>query len=253
MAYRHSNDETGGAGQFLRNVGMLLTGGLLAAVAVGSFWAVKSSDRFLSAVNKFLDTTPPPPEVDVRSVVIQKVQDASELTTAVYTMQAVVPTSQDTQFGGMVVGTTKLLYIAHGEVQAGVDLSQVRQKNIQVQGDTIQVVLPPPRILNSKIDVNRSQVYDYNRGNFGLGPDVAPSLQTLAQQKALKTVVESACNDGILNKANDRARLVVTQLLSTAGYPRVVVETQTPAAGDCAAAENPTNPSANPAPAAPQP
>jgi hypothetical protein len=57
---------------------------------------------------------------------------------------------------------------------------------VQVTNNTIQLRLPPPRILDSKIDVNRSSVYDYNRGFLGLGPDVGPQLQTLAQRETLK-------------------------------------------------------------------
>ena len=70
---------------------------------------------------------------------------------------------------------------------------------------------------------------------MGLGPDVAPVLQTLAQQEALKKIVEAACTDGVLEKANDRAKLVVTQLLTTAGYQHVTVATQPPLPGNCPA------------------
>jgi hypothetical protein len=104
---------------------------------------------------------------------------------------------------------------------------------VQVEGDRMQIQLPPPQLLDRKIDVSRSNVYDYNRGTFGLGPDVAPELQALAQQQALTKIVEAACTDGVLEKANDRAKLVVTQLITTAGYQNVTVVTQPPQAGNC--------------------
>ncbi|WP_421657587.1 DUF4230 domain-containing protein [Leptothermofonsia sp. ETS-13] len=72
-------------------------------------------------------------------------------------------------------------------------------------------------------------------GILGLGPDVAPELQKLAQQEALKKIVEAACTDGLLTKASDRAQLVVTQLLNTAGYKTVSVEVQPPSADACRA------------------
>jgi predicted transcriptional regulator len=109
----------------------------------------------------------------------------------------------------------------------------LKADDVAVVNDTIQLQLPPPRILDSKIDVNRSSVYDYDRGFLGLGPDVAPQLQTLAQQETLKKIVTAACSEGVLEQANDRAELVVAQLLSTAGHKQVEVKTQSPPPGTC--------------------
>jgi len=210
-------------GNVLRNLGMMLAGGAVAAAAVASFWAVRMGDRLLSSAGNFFSNPQPSPQVDVRSVVIEQVREASDLTTAVFSMQAVVPTSQDVKLGEFTVGTTKLLYIAYGKVQAGVDLSQIAAADVQTTGNRIQIQLPPPRILDSKIDVNRSSVYDYNRGFLNLGPDTAPELQTAAQRKALTTIVQAACDDGVLQRAGDQAKQVVTRLLNTAGYSQVKV------------------------------
>lgn len=221
-------------GYLLKSLGLMLVGGVVTAGLLVSFEAWQVGDRFLNALSNLLNAPPPQPKVNVQSVVIQQMRDASELTTAAFTMQAVVPTSQDNTFGGFVFGTTRLLYIAYGEVKAGVDLSQVTPENVRVSGEAIQIQLPPPQILDSKIDVNRSSVYDYSRGMLGLGPDVAPDLQKLAQQEALAKVVDAACQDGILTRASDRAQLVVTQLLNTAGYRQVAVQVQPPAGDACA-------------------
>lgn len=235
MRYEDEDREPIGGGYLLRSMGLMLVGGLVAAGVLVSLGVWRMSDRFLSAFGNFFNAPSSAPKVNVQSVVIQQVREASELTTAAFTMQAVVPTSQDNNIGGFVIGTTKLLYIAHGEVKAGVDLSRLTDKNVQMAGDRIQIQLPPARILDSKIDVNRSSVYDYNRGVLGLGPDVAPDLQNLAQQEALQKIVDAACEDGLLNKASDRAKLVVTQLLSTAGYKEVAVEAPAPSPGECSA------------------
>lgn len=230
--------ERYGTGDIVRSVGWMLTGGAaVAAVLVGTgVWHM--GDRVFSTMQALFHPVQPTPQVNVQSVVVQQVQGVSELTTAVFTMQAVVPTSQNATFNGLVIGTTKLLYIAYGEVRAGVDLHSLTSANVQVAGDTIQIQLPPPQLLDRKIDVRRSNVYDYNRGTFGLGPDVAPQLQALAQQEALQKIVEAACTDGVLEKANDRAKLVVTQLLTTAGYQNVTVATQPPQTNTCAVSQS---------------
>ncbi len=222
-----------------------VTGGalLLALLAGFAFW--RSGSRFVDGLK--LMVSPPPPEdtVDIRSVVVQQVRDASELTTAVFTMETVVPTESDRTFAGYTIGKTNLLYVAHGEVRAGIDLSELTPADVtartDVNDDTVlQIQLPAPRLLDSKIDVSQSQVYDYDRGFLNLGPDRAPELQSLAQQTALTQIEQAACEEGILTMASDRAELVVKQLLGSAGYAQVTVQT-TPAATCRVASAAPEN------------
>jgi hypothetical protein len=214
----------------IRSLGLIVTGGsiMVGALLLLGLW--QSGDRFLAKLAGFLTPPKAEPQVDVRSVVVKQVQDASELTTAIFTMEAVVPTQQDNNVAGLVIGSTKLLYIAYGQVRAGVDLSQLKPTDVVTTPTGISVRLPAARLLDSKIDVSRSNVYDYNRGFLGLGPDTAPTLQTLAQQKALEKIVDAACREGILQKATDRARLVVSQLVTLPGQ-QVVVEAAP--IGDC--------------------
>jgi Protein of unknown function (DUF4230) len=214
----------------IRSLGLIVTGGsiMVGALLLLGLW--QSGDRFLAKLAGFLTPPKNEPQVDVRSVVVKQVQDASELTTAIFTMEAVVPTQQDNNVAGLVIGSTKLLYIAYGQVRAGVDLGQLKPTDVVPTPTGFSVRLPAARLLDSKIDVSRSNVYDYNRGFLGLGPDTAPTLQTLAQQKALEKIVDAACREGILQKASDRARLVVSQLVNLPGQ-QITVEPQPP--GDC--------------------
>ena len=216
---------------------LMTTGGVLlvAILALVGIW--RAGDRFFAAADLLFG--PPPteePQVDIRALVVRKIRGASELTTAVFTMEAVVPSSRDRVLGRFVIGKTTLLYIAYGEVRAGIDLEKISDKDITYKNDTLYVRLPPPRILDSKIDVHRSSAYDYDRGFLGLGPDVAPELQDLSQEKALEKIVAAACSEDILQTANNRAKLVVEQLVNHAGYETVAVETQPPAADACTTA-----------------
>jgi len=58
-------------------------------------------------------------------------------------------------------------------------------------------------------------------------------LQTLAQQETLLKIITAACSQGLLKQANDRAELVVSQLLNVAGYKEVLVETTSPPPESC--------------------
>lgn len=217
----------------LRNMMLMSIGGmaLTALLLTVAMW--RSGNRLFENINGVFNAPQPKPEVDVRTLIVSKVRGVSELTTSVFSMEAVVPARQDRNLAGYTVGTTTLLYIAYGEVRAGVDLGDLKPDHVQVVGENIQLQLPPPRMLDSKIDVRRSQIYDYNRGFLGLGPDVGPQLHILAQQETLKKITAAACRNSLLEEANDRAQLVVTKLLNTSGYKQVLVETQPPAPGSC--------------------
>ena len=217
----------------LRNLMLMTTGGVVLIALLFGVGVLRSGTRFFEGLNAMFNAPQPKPQVDVRSLIVSQVRGASELTTAVFTMEAVVPTRQDRNLGGYTLGTTTLLYIAYGEVRAGIDLQDLKPDDVQIVNNTIQLKLPPPRILDSKIDVNRSTVYDYDRGFLSLGPDVAPQLQMLAQQETLKKIVTAACSNGVLAQANDRSQLVVEKLLNTAGYKQVEVKTQSPLPGSC--------------------
>lgn len=226
------------ASSFFRNLLFMATGSLLlTGVLMGWGWW-RGGSRFVDQLRSLFALTEPQPEVDVESLVVQQVRGASELTTAIFAMQAVVPTKRDRTLGGYVVGSTTLLYLAYGEVRAGVDLSPLTRADVQIVNKTLRLRLPPPRILDSKIDVNRSRVYDYDRGFLGLGPDVAPDLQEAAQRQTLEEIVAAACHQRVLQEANQRAQLAVSQLLATAGYQQVVVETQPPDAASCPTSAN---------------
>ena len=211
---------------FLKNLLLVTGGGITLTVLLSAIGIWQTGNRFFAGISSLFNAPPSTPQVSVPTLVINQVRGASELTTAVFTMEAVVPTSQERKLGEVAIATTKLLYIAQGEVKAGIDLSDLSIKDVEVEDNTIQIQLPPPQILDSKIDVERSRVYDYDRGFLNLGPDVAPQLQTLAQRQTLQKIINTACTKGILEEANERAELAVTKLLTTAGYQKVEVETQ---------------------------
>ena len=187
-----------------------------------SIW--RTGDRTLNFIGNLfrLETTE---EVADFTPVVQRIKNIQELTTTVHTIETIVPASAERKLGDIPVATTRLLYVARGEIRAGVDLSELTVEDVVVSDRTIEINLPQAKILDSKIDVNHSRVYDYDRGFLNLGPDVAPQLQTLAQRETLVKIVNTACNEGILNSANLKAKEAITQLLMNTGYQQVKVNT----------------------------
>ena len=194
----------------------------------------RTSDRFLTTIENILQPQPTKLQIEESALLLKQIQNLQELTTTTYQMETIVPTSADRTWGeDWTIATTKLLYIAKGEVKAGIDLSQLTKDDVEVSNNRITIALPAAEILDSKIDVTDSRVYHYDRGFLNLGPDVAPQLQSLAQQKTLKKIVMSACNEGILATANEGAQTAIAQFLTITNDKEVEITINDDVEGSC--------------------
>ena len=199
---------------------------LIVFLVIFSIW--RTSDRALNFVSNLFNPQPVEIKINNSTLVVERLQDLQELTTTVQTMEKIVPTSADRKLGNLPIATTRLLYIAKGEIRAGIDLGELNDRDIKIDRQSIEINLPTAKILDTKIDVDNSRVYDYDRGFLNLGPDVAPQLQTLAQRNTLQEIVSAACEGNILDDANLKAKDSVSQLLTNLGYSQVKVNTSQP-------------------------
>ena len=151
--------------------------------------------------------------------VVSHLQSLSELHTATLKLQAIV-TLKEKKRRGIIRGSARLLYVAFGEIRAGIDLGEVSEK-VDVDG-TVHVRLPRVRILDASIDVERSYAYDITRSIL-FSPETA-HLQTDAQQTALKQLTESALESGLLEVATENAVKMVKQLLTGLSDREFIVE-----------------------------
>ena len=219
--------KTSKSSTFWRQLFFWTAGGINLMILLILFSIWRTGDRTLNFMSSLFKLQPVEPKIENSAIIVQQIQDIQELATTKQTLETIVPVSADRKLGDIPVATTRLLYVARGEIKAGVDLNELTDSDIKVNNNSIEISLPPAKILDSKIDVNRSRVYDYDRGFLNLGPDVAPQLQTLAQRKTLVKIVNTACNEGILEEANDRAKQTVSQLLVNTGY-QIEVKTRSP-------------------------
>ena len=196
---------------------------LLVLLLLFSIW--RMGDRAMNFASNFWRISTSELQVENSKPVIERIRNIQELSTTVQTIDTIVPASAERKLGDLSLATTKLLYVARGEIRAGVDLGELTDSDLEISQNRIAIDLPPAKILDSKIDVNNSRVYDYDRGFLNLGPDVAPQLQTQAQRQTLIEMVDTACSGGILSQANIKAEEAITQILSAAGYKRVEVNT----------------------------
>ncbi len=150
--------------------------------------------------------------------VVESMQTLSRLETASFVIEKVI-TAESGQGPLAFLFGDRLLLIAYGEVIAGVDLAKVGSNDVWRDEDgTIYVHLPEAEILVTRLDNDRSQVYDRDTGLVGLNVQ----LETEARREAERQILEAALAEGILTYADTNAREFVRSLLHSMGVERVV-------------------------------
>lgn len=166
-------------------------------------------------------TLAPTPTVFSSSTVIQQVQRLSRLETSSYAIQTVV--TAERQGGFLGIGQQKVLIIVQGTVIAGVDLSKLRPEDVTVSpdGKRVKVKMPQAEILSRYLDESATQLYDHQTGIF-TKPD--SNLVIEAQQLGMQSVMEAACDGGIMKRATEDSQKAVRELLRAVGFEVVEFE-----------------------------
>jgi hypothetical protein len=152
--------------------------------------------------------------------VVEKIRQLSRLETVSYSIDKIVEGNHEYPYLPNFLAGDKLLLVAHGEVIAGVDLSQLKASDVSVEGDAVQVRLPDPEILATRIDNGQTRVYSRVTG---LLVPADPTLESQVRLAAEQQFSQAALADGVLDKARKNARSSVSALLNGLGFHRVEV------------------------------
>lgn len=208
-----------------------MRGALIIAVALvvlGAFFYF-GINRAASIANPFDDVglsnplAPAPTTISVdRPAIIQEIRALNRLETTSASIEKVITAEQGgSAFYNFFAGD-KLLLVAHGDVIAGIDLSKMRPEDMQVSedGKSATVNLPPPEILVSRLDNEKTHVYDRDTGIFTQGN---PGLESEARRVAEQQILQAACEDGILKRAADEGKRSIENLVKAFGIDSVTV------------------------------
>ena len=147
------------------------------------------------------------------ATVVQQVQTLSDLVTVKYVMEKVV-VLEDAKW----YGESRVLLLAHGIVKAGIDLNRITPDDVTISGKSISIKLPPPQITDAYLDDTQSQVIDHDTGLLRV---FDKDLEQTARENAVDDIRRAARNAGILNDADQRARLELELFLREAGFEQV--------------------------------
>ena len=152
--------------------------------------------------------------------IIHEVRSLARLETIKYSLEKIITAETRQGIFAWLVGDS-LLFVAHGEVIAGVDLIKLVPENLRLEGDVLYVTLPEAEIFVVALDNQKSYVYDRDTGIFTHGE---VDLETAARRAAELEIEQSALEDGILDLAAQNAESFLGRLFVDLGYSKVVFE-----------------------------
>lgn len=152
-------------------------------------------------------------------VVVEGMEDLNQLSTARWTESVVVTRQTPGNALRRALTGDRVLLVATGEVEAGVDLASLDRGDVTVDGERVVVDLPKPEITSSSLDEERTRVYDRDRGL--LNPGSSDELVSEARVEAENRMVSAARHNGILDRAEANARQSLRVFLISLGFEEV--------------------------------
>ncbi len=162
----------------------------------------------------------PQPYEDIGPVVITSIRDMAQLTTVETVQYTIVEKGTDAGWLAWARGDSLRLF-AVARIGAGVDLSLMTVRDFDVGNDgVVEVTVPAPAITYVAPDNEATQVLEREVGLLTKGD---PRLETETRQIADDVLRQAALDGGILERAEQSARTVLTNFLLGLGYRDVVV------------------------------
>ena len=207
---------------------------LLIIVALGAYFVVQSVQdsatqaqqalQPLSDANHSMQTqvaelmNPTPTIIPDPVTIIHDINSLARLETIQYTIEKVITAETGQGTLGFLFGD-RLLFVAHGVVIGGIDMEKLSPENLQLEGETLYVTLPPAEIFIATLDNEKSYVFDRETGALTHGDE---NLETMARQVAEEEIYKAAVEDGILDLAQQNAENYLEKFFDALGYDNVI-------------------------------
>ena len=196
----------------------IVAGALLSLLAIGAaIWAFTGFG--ISELSRMLQGGQVHISVD-QPTVIRQIRALERIETVSYTADKIISGEREDPILPKFLVGDRLLLVVHGEVIAGLDLSNLQQGDVEVNGRSVTIHLPPAEIFTTRLDNARTRVYSRDTGLFS-SPD--PNLESEVRQEAERQIQAAALQGGILEIAEKNARQTVTSMLTGLGFTKVEI------------------------------
>ena len=161
-----------------------------------------------------------PVQTTTSPVVVEGIQRLDQLATVRFNESVVITKKSGGEGIRQLLTGEKLILVAEGDVEAGIDLSTLDRNDVRVSDKSVSIDLPEPQILSASLNEKETRVYDRD---MGLMPRITPSddLAEEARDEAQDRLREAALEDGILDYAERNAEDSIRAFVTTLGFEEV--------------------------------
>ncbi|HHH12049.1 MAG TPA: DUF4230 domain-containing protein [Sorangium sp.] len=194
------------------SLGMTIAALVLAAAAGGYFVARVNTPMTTSTT--VVKTGPP---------VVAAIRDLARLQSAEFYMERVIDLrDKQKHLWGLLETEDTILLVASARVTAGVDLSQLGERDVTTNwaAKKATIVLPPVQLFEAVLDNERTYV---SRRDTDLLAKRRQGLETKARRQAEHHLIEAAREAGLLNIAEANAKRTVAGLVHSLGFTDVTI------------------------------
>mgnify|MGYP001131689860 CR=1 FL=1 len=205
-------------------IGAIVSYGYVRNLVNGASDAAVSSAPLISLVRDM--TIQATPEIVPDPVtIIREVNTLARLETASFEGEKVI-TSERGSDGLFGLFEESIVFVAYGQVIAGIDLQQIEEGDIQVvDPTTVMVHLPEAEVFVATLDNDNSYVVDRD---VGFLTNADPQLETAVRQAGEQAIFEAAMEFGILDNANENAEEYMEQFMNGLGFETVIFTDEKP-------------------------
>ena len=172
-----------------------------------------------------------PVRIEATPIIIKEINTLAQLMTVTFTDEVVMDTAKigngmpsllPSAVGAILTPSVdKLVIIGRGKVLAGTDLKNLQEKDISVTGDSIHVVLPPAKILQTIMNPSDFETF-IEKGNWN------EQEVTALKMKIRNTINEHALQERILPQADARCSNIIEAFLRNTGFEKVEISVLDP-------------------------
>ena len=156
------------------------------------------------------------------AVALEGIQKLDQLDTVSMTQSVIVTRETGgTELRRFLTGEEVIL-VAVGDVEAGVNLSDLTERDVQVEENIVTLNMPEPEISSVALDEEETRLYDRDQGILRLRPD--ETLVEEARQEAQDELEAAARQNDIRATAERNAEDTIRTFLTTLGYEEVRFE-----------------------------
>ena len=198
---------------------------LVVGLGLLTWWGVRTVIDAIPTPGDIAGIFEPEPYEEIGPVTITAIRDLAQLTTVETVQYTIVEKGTDEGWLAWARGDSLRMFTV-ARIGAGVDLQDLSVRDVVVGDDgVVEVNVPAATIQYVDPDEESTQVLERDVGIFTSGD---PGLESDVRRIADEVLVDNAIEAGILDRAEENARTVLTDFLLSLGYTDVEVTFDAP-------------------------